>query len=82
MASEQFSLRIPKDMKNRLEKLAEATGRTKAYLAIDAIEKYLEIEAWQIQAIQDGIRDVENENVLSIDEIKKEWNFTHIKNME
>lgn len=75
MASEQLSLRIPKDTKNRLEKLAEATGRTKAYLAIDAIEKYLETEAWQIQAIQDGLKDVDNDSVISIDEVKKSWNI-------
>lgn len=75
MASEQFSLRIPKDTKNRLEKLAEATGRTKAYLAIDAIEKYLETEAWQIQAIQAGLEDVNNDNVIPIEEVKKSWNI-------
>lgn len=75
MASEQLSLRIPKDTKNRLEKLAEATGRTKTYLAIDAIEKYLETEAWQIQAIQDGLKDVDNDSVISIDEVKKSWNI-------
>ena len=46
MASEQFSLRLPKETKSRLEELAHATGRTKAFLAIDAIEKYLDIETW------------------------------------
>lgn len=75
MASEQFSLRIPKDTKNRLDELAKATGRTKAYLAIDAIEKYLEVESWQICAIQDGLKDVENESVLSLDDVKKSWNI-------
>ncbi len=73
MASDQFSLRLPKDTKNRLEELAKATGRTKAYLAIDAIEKYLDMEAWQIAAIQQGLRDVENNETVSIEDVKKDW---------
>lgn len=73
MASEQFSLRIPKDTKSRLEALSNATGRTKAYLALDAIEKYLEVEAWQIAAIQDGIKDVNNAECVDISDVKTEW---------
>ncbi len=75
MASDQFSLRLPKDTKNRLEELAKATGRTKAYLAIDAIEKYLDIEAWQIAAIQQSLRDVDNNETVSIEEVKKDWDI-------
>lgn len=73
MSSEQFSLRIPKDTKNKLEELAQATGRTKAFLAIEAIEKYLDMEAWQICAIQDGLKDIDKGNFVSMDEVKKEW---------
>ncbi len=73
MASEQFSLRLPKETKSRLEELAHATGRTKAFLAIDAIEKYLDIETWQISAIQDGIKDIDNGESVSIENVKKDW---------
>ncbi len=73
MASEQFSLRLPKETKQQLEELAQATGRTKAFLALDAIEKYLDVEAWQIQAIQKGLKDADNGDVVDIDDIKKEW---------
>ncbi len=73
MASEQFSLRLSKDIKARLEELANATGRTKAFLAQDAIEKYLEIESWQIKAIRQGMQEVENNDTVSISDIKAEW---------
>lgn len=73
MASEQFSLRLPKDTKTRLEELAKATGRTKAFLAQDAIEKYLELESWQINAIRQGIKDIENNDIISFDDVKAEW---------
>ena len=64
---------VSKDTKTRLEELAQATGRTKAFLANDAIEKYLETEAWQISAIQAGLKDVDNNNVVNYEEIKKKW---------
>jgi ribbon-helix-helix protein domain-containing protein len=73
MSSEQFSLRIPKGTKEKLEELAKATGRTKAFLAIEAIEKYLDLESWQISAIQKGLSDIDNGKHVSIDDVKKEW---------
>lgn len=75
MASDQFSLRLPKETKSRLEELAQATGRTKAFLALDAIEKYLDIEAWQISAIQQGIKDIDSGDTISIDSVKKDWDI-------
>lgn len=71
--AEQFSLRLPKGTKDRLQELADATGRTKAFLAQDAIEKYLELESWQIKAIQEGIKNVDEGKVISYKEIKEEW---------
>lgn len=73
MASEQFSLRLSKDTKIKLEELAKATGRTKAFLAQNAIEKYLELETWQIDAIRQGLKDVEENNTVSLDDVKAEW---------
>lgn len=73
MASEQFSLRLPKGTKAQLEELAKATGRSKAYLAKDAIEKYLDLEAWQIRAIQEGIKSAERGELVSEEEVKKMW---------
>lgn len=73
MASEQFSLRLSKDTKCRLEELAKATGRTKAYLALDAIERYLDMEAWQICAIQQGIKDIDEGKFAAMDDVKNDW---------
>ena len=73
MASEQFSLRLSKKTKDRLQELADATGRTKAFLAQDAIERYLEIESWQIKSIQDGINAVDKGEVVPLTDIKQEW---------
>ena len=71
--AEQFSLRLPKGTKDRLQELADATGRTKAFLAQDAIERYLELESWQIKAIQEGVKAADEGKVVSYENIKKEW---------
>ena len=76
MASEQFSLRIPKETKNKLEELAKATGRSKAFIAVEAIDKYIELESWQIRAVQDGIKAGDEGETISIDKIKKEWEIS------
>jgi len=73
MASEQFSMRISKETKEKLESLAKATGRSKAFIAIEAIEKYCDLEAWQISAIQRGIKDMDEGRFVSLEEVKKEW---------
>ena len=71
--AEQFSLRLPKGTKERLQQLADATGRTKAFLAQDAIEKYLDLEAWQIASIQEGIKAADEGQVVAYKDIKQEW---------
>lgn len=73
MATEQLSLRLSKKTKDMLQALADATGRTKAFLAQDAIERYIELESWQIKSIQEGIKNVEEGHTVSIDNIKEEW---------
>ena len=73
--AEQFSLRLPKSTKIRLQELADATGRTKAFLAQDAIERYLDLESWQIKSIQDGIKAVDEGKTIPYQEIKQEWDI-------
>ena len=76
MASEQFSLRIPKNTKNKLEELAKATGRSKAFIAVEAIDRYIELEAWQIGAIQEGLQSVDEGKTISINQIKEDWGIS------
>ncbi|MBF8272994.1 MAG: hypothetical protein HW380_2099 [Magnetococcales bacterium] len=54
-----LSVRISDDLKDGLSKLVESTGRTKSFLTNEALRQYLEQEAWQIQAIQEAVREVE-----------------------
>jgi predicted transcriptional regulator len=43
-----MSMRLPASLSEQLGQLAEATGRTKSYLAVQAIQDFVDREAWQI----------------------------------
>jgi len=50
-----LSIRVPEEIGERLEKLAESTGRTRSFLALDALRHYLAQEEWQAQAVRNAV---------------------------
>ncbi len=46
----QVSLRLPASLKEQMESYAELTGRSKSYVAMEALSEYL---AWRIPQVQD-----------------------------
>ncbi len=50
---------IPMEDKEKLDKLAMATGRTKAFLISNAIQDGLENQPWQIEEIRKGIQEAD-----------------------
>jgi predicted transcriptional regulator len=54
-----MSLRLPDELAAALAELATATGRTRSYLAIEALREYIEREAWQVAKIQKGIEQAD-----------------------
>jgi RHH-type rel operon transcriptional repressor/antitoxin RelB len=55
--STTMTLRIEDDIKARLDKLADATQRTKSFLAAEAIREYVETNEWQIREIKAAIKE-------------------------
>jgi predicted transcriptional regulator len=51
-----FTLRINDELKQQLESLAEATHRTKSFLAAEALRVYIENEEWLLREIREGQR--------------------------
>jgi RHH-type rel operon transcriptional repressor/antitoxin RelB len=51
MNTETFSVRVDRATKSRLEKLAKSMGRSRSFLAADAIAAYLDTNEWQISGI-------------------------------
>jgi RHH-type rel operon transcriptional repressor/antitoxin RelB len=67
------SVRVTSDIASRLEKLAQSMDRSKSYLAAEAIEDYLDIREWQIQAIHEGIKAADQEELVPFENVKKRW---------
>jgi len=55
-----MTIRLPETIKNKLEDLATATERSKAYLAAKAIEEFITAQEWQIQAIQAAVKEADS----------------------
>ena len=71
MESSVLTLRVSNKTKTKLNKLAEATQRSKSYLAAEAIERYLEVEAWQIKEIKQAVKEADVGDFVSDDEFKE-----------
>ena len=55
-----LSVRILPKVRDQLEKLSDATGRTKSFLAAEAIANYLVIQMWQINSIKKAIKKADS----------------------
>lgn len=62
-----MTVRLPVEVKERLERLARSTERSKAYLAERAIEEYLETQEWQVKAIEDAVREADRGSAVFIE---------------
>jgi len=69
-----LTIRISNELKHSLEKLAKATGRTKSYLALDAIRAYLDQEAWQIAEIKRAVKEADAGDFATEAEVKRIFN--------
>ncbi|BBP75685.1 MULTISPECIES: CopG family ribbon-helix-helix protein [Pseudomonas] len=65
-----MSLRLPDEMAETLANLAKATGRSKSFLAIDALRDYLAREAWQIAEIQRAIEEADAGDFATDEEVE------------
>lgn len=64
-----MSLRLPDELATALAELATATGRTRSYLAIEALREYIEREAWQVAKIQKGIEQADASEFATEEEV-------------
>ena len=71
--SEPVTLRLDAATRKRLDKLAKATERSRAALAADAVRQYLDLNEWQIAAIQAGVQDANREQLIDHAQLKAKW---------
>ena len=71
--SEPVTLRLDPATRKRLERLAKATDRSRAALAADAVRQYLDLNEWQIAAIQAGVREANRGRLIEHSKLKAKW---------
>jgi predicted transcriptional regulator len=62
------TLTIREDLSKRLERLAKTTKQSKVSLASQAIEDFLTVQEWHIQAIKEGIAAADSGDIVSHEE--------------
>lgn len=68
--STTMTVRLDDSLKSRLEHLAEATHRSKSYLASEAIRDFVELNEWQLQETKSALTEADNEDFASEQTVK------------
>lgn len=57
--STTMTIRLEDEVRDRLDQLAEATRRSKSFLAAEAIRAFIETNEWQIREIRAAPREAD-----------------------
>jgi predicted transcriptional regulator len=71
-----LTLRLDQNLRNRLDKLAKSTKRSRSFLAAEAIRDYVALNDWQIEEIQKGIAEAnrgEFASPVEVARLRKKW---------
>jgi predicted transcriptional regulator len=62
--------RIPEETAAKLNALAKATNRSKSFIVANALDQFLEEQAWQVARINESIAQADAGNFASNAEVK------------
>ena len=62
--------RVDAEIKKRLAKLAQSTGRSRSFLTAEAIAEYLNTNEWQVAGIKDALVSVEHEGTIAHEDME------------
>lgn len=57
--STTISMRLPENLARQLEVLAKAMGRSRSFVAAEAIQSYVREQAWQVREMQDAVKEAD-----------------------
>ena len=66
----QVSLRLPGELKDRIERYAQMTGRSKCYVAMEALAEYLDWRLPQMQDLEQAIAAADRGEFATDAEVK------------
>lgn len=74
--STTMTVRLDEDVKDRLDRLADSTQRSKSYLAAEAIRAFVETNEWQVAEIHAGLKEADAGDFASdkdVAALAKKW---------
>ena len=71
MGTEAFSVRADSKKVKQLDRIAKQQDRSRNYVVNQAIDQLLELHAWQIERVKDGIRAADQGRFASDAEMTK-----------
>jgi len=71
MGTEAFSVRADSKKVKRLDQLAKQMDRSRNYLVNQAIDQLLELHAWQIERVKEGVKAADEGRFADAAEMKR-----------
>jgi predicted transcriptional regulator len=71
MPSATFTVRVDSSVKRRLEKLAKSTGRSRSFLAAEAIDGYLDVNEWQVAGIKQAMESLDRNGGVPHEQVEQ-----------
>ena len=69
--STTLTIRLESDLKDRLDDLANATNRSKSFLAAEAIQEFVDLNEWQLQEIKTALAEADAGDFACEKELRK-----------
>lgn len=70
MPSTTFTIRVEADVKNRLEKPAKSTGRSRSFLAAEALSEYLDVNERQVAGVRKAMASLDRGGSVPHEQVK------------
>ncbi|MDI6835091.1 MAG: CopG family ribbon-helix-helix protein [Rhizobiaceae bacterium] len=66
-----FTIRVPDEVGDRLNQIAQKLDRSRSYMAAQAIEEFVSREEWQLAEIEAGIAEADRGEFASDDDVAR-----------
>ncbi len=70
MTTSTLSIRVATLQKDKLGKLAKSTGRSRSFLAADAIREYLDVQDWHVNGIKQAIASLDEHGGINHEDVR------------
>lgn len=72
--STTMTIRVEPELKQQLDLLAQATHRSKSFLAAQALQDFVEANKWQIKEILQALEEADNSDFASDSDVAQTLN--------